>query len=86
MPDLLQTMTRTLAEITAEITDGAAAWSQFVKSVGDVIENNKSLLPLFAAAIGLGLVAIVLSLANVRLAHWIERLWQRRHTRAGRDH
>lgn len=82
MLDLLQTMTRTLAEIT----DGAAAWSQFVKSVGDVIENNKSLLPLFAAAIGLGLVAIVLSLANVRLAHWIERLWQRRHTRAGRDH
>lgn len=68
MLDLLQTMTRTLAEIT----DGAAAWSQFVKSVGDVIENNKSLLPLFAAAIGLGLVAIVLSLANVRLAHWIE--------------
>jgi len=82
VPDLLHAMTRTLAEIT----DGATAWSQFVTSVGDVIEGNKSLLPLVAAVIGLALFAIVLSLANVRLAYWIERLWQRRQTRAGRDH
>ncbi|MFG0241752.1 MAG: hypothetical protein ACF8R9_03080 [Phycisphaerales bacterium JB054] len=82
MPEVLRAITPT----PAEITDGANAWSQFVTSVGDVIEGNSSLLPLVAAAIGLGLVAIVLSMANVRLAHWIERLWQRRHTRAGRDH
>ena len=82
MLDLLQTIGPPLAEIT----DGTAAWSQFVTSVGDVIEGNKSLLPLVAAAIGIGLVAVVLSLANVRFAHWIERFWRRRHPRAGRDH
>ena len=82
MLDVLHTVSRALAETT----DGARGWAQFVNSVGDAIEGNQALLPVVGGAIAIIVVLVVVSLANVRLAHTLERVWRRRHPDTDREH
>lgn len=64
-----------LGLVLAQVTDGVGAWSQFVRSAGRALASNQALAPM----IGLGILTLLLLLANWKFAGWIERVWRRAH-------
>jgi hypothetical protein len=72
---MIETLHMALPMLAVE--DGREAWSQFVSSVGRALEGNRALLPIA----GLVLLGLLVVLADVKLASWIERRWRRRHRR-----
>ena len=57
-----------------QITDGQAAWDQFISGVQQTFERNASSLPVLGAVVALVLVMWL----NLRLARWIVRVWDGR--------
>jgi hypothetical protein len=53
----------------AQITDGKAAWAEFVSGVQQTFDNNAAAVPVLAASIGI----LILIWADFRLAKWIAR-------------
>ncbi len=65
----------------AQITDGASAWADFVKSAGSALANNEG----FAVVVGLGLLGLVVLIAHWKLAEWLEGVWERNHKQHKHD-
>ena len=59
----------------AQVSDGVTAWSQFVRSAGRALASNQAIAPL----VGLGILTLLLLLADWKFAGWLERLWRRHH-------
>ncbi|VAX41236.1 hypothetical protein MNBD_PLANCTO03-19, partial [hydrothermal vent metagenome] len=64
-----------LGRMLAQITDGAGAWADFVKSAGSALSSNEA----FAGMVGLGFVGLVVLFAHWKFAGWLEAVWRRKH-------
>ena len=54
--------------------DGEAAFMEIIRSAGRALTQNQAAAPL----VGLGILTVLIVLADWKFAGWIERAWHRR--------
>jgi hypothetical protein len=54
--------------------DGEAAFMEIIRSAGRALTQNQAAAPL----VGLGILTVLIVLADWKFAGWIERAWRRR--------
>lgn len=58
----------------ASKVDGEAAFMEIIRSAGRALTQNQATAPL----VGLGILTVLIVLADWKFAGWIERAWRRR--------
>lgn len=76
----LPAIARPLVTLASD-TDGEAAFMEFIRSAGRAFSQNQAAAPL----VGLGILVVLIVLADWKLAGWLERLWRKRRTRHRTD-
>ena len=65
-------MSEKMLRFLGQITDGRSAWAEFYGGVTAAFEANEAAVPV----IGVGLLVLVVTLINVRLAVWLGKRWR----------